>query len=59
MIQDKEKEDHTIGEFDIYYLPHPKLYGNWEIVKGEKFVGRARTKKEAKLKIRKFEDENI
>lgn len=58
MIQDKGKEGYTIAEFDIYYLPHPKLYGNWEIVKGEEFVGRAATKKEVKLKIGDYERNN-
>lgn len=54
MITNSEMDDYTIGEFDVYYLPHPALYGNWEIFKGEEFIGRAVTKKEVKLKIKDY-----
>lgn len=45
------KEDFNFNGFDVYYCPHPELYGKWEIFKGEEFTGRAKNKKEAKEKI--------
>jgi len=55
MVTNNEMEDYTVGEFDVYYLPHPALYGKLEIFKGEEFINRAATKKEVKLLIKDYE----
>jgi hypothetical protein len=41
-------EDFEYLGFFIYYLPHPSLYGKWEIYKNNEFFARAESKKEAK-----------
>lgn len=38
----------------VCYLPHPKLYGNYEIYDNDKFVCRVTTKAEAKKEINKY-----
>jgi len=43
------KDDFKYLGFDVYYLPHPCLYGKWEIFKNEEFIARANTKKEVKI----------
>jgi hypothetical protein len=42
------KDDFEYLGFFIYYLPHPSLYGNWEIFKDNEFIKRVGNKKEAK-----------
>ena len=42
------KDDFEYLGFCIYYLPHPALYGKWEIFKADEFIARVNTKKEAK-----------
>ena len=41
-------KDFNYKGFDVYYLPHPKLYGNYEIYEGEEFKQRVPTKANAK-----------
>jgi hypothetical protein len=42
------KDDFEYLGFYVYYLPHPALYGNWEIFKDDEFIARVCSKKEAK-----------
>ena len=42
------KDDFKYLGFEVYYAPHPSLYGKWEIFKDDKFIARVGTKKEAK-----------
>jgi hypothetical protein len=58
MVFNSNIDDYTIGEFNVYYLPHPALYGDWEIFKGDgsEFVGRAQTKQEVKKLILEYEN---
>jgi hypothetical protein len=44
------KDDFKYLGFDVYYLPHPSLCGNWEIFKDQQYITRVDNKKEA-LKI--------
>jgi len=50
-IIEKIMNDQTYKGYNIYFAPHPKLFGNYEIFKEENFVSRAKNLKEAKQKI--------
>lgn len=42
------KNDFEYNGFIAYYLPHPCLYGNYEVYKDNDFIGRAKNKKQVK-----------
>jgi len=44
-------EDFTYKGATAYYLPHPKLFGRWEVYIKEILIGRFHTKKECKKAI--------
>lgn len=52
----KLDEDYKYGEYDIFYLPHPKLFGNYEIWDKRSFVKRIEKISDAQKIIEKYED---
>jgi len=50
----KLMDDFIYKDCLVCYLPHPKLYGNYEIYDNDKFVCRVTTKAEAKKEINKY-----